>query len=331
MAKSLPVSSKKQKVKRTPLERAQQQFNELVKEIAAQEQRNRQESVHADQYHQLYQQKVLPLLRQYAAERLLLVRQLDALFYNNRFSKSQSRTYLTWTIETLHAVAAYDDAVAELLAQKQEELIQLLPKRGGGKKNREELAASDHETSADPDDFEWDEADYDHTHAHGGNNRPHPEAHMPDIDDIGPLYKELAKKIHPDLEQDEQEKERKHALMQQLTEARKNRDLYTLLRIRGELASVDQADSWSLHQLKRFNKLLQDKLQQLQQAQVHTLAGRMLMQGWDAFGGKDPEQDINREVRSLKKTIRAIRDERAQISTKEHLDYLIQMMEQASY
>lgn len=328
MARSLPVSSKKQQVKRTPLERAQQQFNELVKEIALQEQRNRQETIQADQYHQLFQQKVLPLLRQYATERLLLVQQLDTLFYQHKFSKSQCRTYLSWVIETLAAVAAYNTEAALLLAQKQDELILLLPGKKTGKKQRDQLTANEAFEADSPGDWEWEQEDaYDH---HRYTHKPHPEEHMPDIDDIGPLYKELAKQLHPDLEQDETEKERKHALMQQLTEARKHRDLYTLLRIKGELGNNTQTANWSLHQLKRYNKLLQDKLQQLQQAQVRTLAGRMLAQGWDAFGGSNPEQDINREIRSLKKTIRAIREERAQINTYDQLEYLIAMMTQAN-
>jgi hypothetical protein len=51
----------------------------------------------------------------------------------------------------------------------------------------------------------------------------------------GALYKRLAKALHPDLERDAEARERKVALMQELTAAFARNDLHTLLRLEHEL------------------------------------------------------------------------------------------------
>ncbi len=69
---------------------------------------------------------------------------------------------------------------------------------------------------------------------------------------ISSIYKQLAKQFHPDLEQDEEKKAQKVSLMQELTAAYMNKDLYTLLNL--ELKWL-QADSDYL------DKLDDDKLE----------------------------------------------------------------------
>ncbi|OLY90794.1 hypothetical protein SAMN05444008_12321 [Cnuella takakiae] len=325
MKHSLPQTSKQKdkKPKLSPLEKAQNRFNKLVQEISEQEDRNKTEAAQADRYHQLYQEKILPLLRQYAQEKMLLVRQLDDIFYNNRFSKSQTRQYLEWIIQTLMEISAFNEAAETLLQQKQQELYDSLPRRSKDKLNQV------HEELENTDPSSWMEEDWADDYREESAfdvNATYQQAPTPEVDDIGPLYKELAKKIHPDLEQDEAKKEWKHQLMQQLTEARKNKDLYTLLRIKAQLEESAAETNWPLQQLQRFNKLLQQKLDALKRSQLHTLAGRMMRQGLDGFAGGDAEKDIHREMRELKKTIRTIREERTQFQTKEHLEYLLNLV-----
>lgn len=318
---------KDKKPKLSPLEKAQDRFNKLVQQINEQEQKNKSEAAQADRYHQLYQEKILPLLRQYAQEKLLLVRQLDAIFYSNKFGKSQTRQYLEWTIQTLAEISAFDAEAESLLQQKQQELYDSLPRRSKDKVNKqyEELDTTDQASWEEEPWEEWTEEKHHQRNKFSYDDYDHQDA-TPEIDDIGPLYKELAKKIHPDLEQDETKKEWKHQLMQQLTEARKNKDLYTMLRIKSQVEASTAEPSWPLHQLQRFNKLLQQKLDALKRSQLQTLAGRMMRQGLDGFAGGDAEKDINREMRDLKKTIRAIREERSQFQTKEHLEYLLNLL-----
>lgn len=318
---------KDKKPKLSPLEKAQERFNKLVQQISEQEQKNKSEAAQADHYHQLYHQKILPLLRQYGQEKLLLVRQLDAIFYSNKFGKAQTRQYLEWIVQTLSEISAFDEEAESLLQQKQQELYDSLPRRSKDKVNKlyEELDTNG-EASWEEEPWEkWTEEKHYERNNYTDADNDYQDA-RPEVDDIGPLYKELAKKIHPDLELDETKKEWKHKLMQQLTEARKNKDLYTMLRIKSQVEASTAEPSWPLHQLQRFNKLLQQKLEALKRSQLQTLVGRMVHQGMDGFAGGDAEKDINREVRDLKKTIRAIREERAQFQTREHLEYLLNLL-----
>ncbi len=68
---------------------------------------------------------------------------------------------------------------------------------------------------------------------------------------ISVIYKQLAKVLHPDLENDPARREQKHHLMQELTTAYKAGDLHTLLRL--EL-------SWIHHEEEDLNRLTEEKL-----------------------------------------------------------------------
>ncbi len=68
---------------------------------------------------------------------------------------------------------------------------------------------------------------------------------------ISSIYKQLAKILHPDLEQNEELKLQKEELMKQLTIAYENNDLHTLLKL--EL-------TWIQNEENNFDKLTDDKL-----------------------------------------------------------------------
>ncbi len=68
---------------------------------------------------------------------------------------------------------------------------------------------------------------------------------------ISSIYKQLAKILHPDLEQDEKLKLQKEELMKQLTIAYENNDLHTLLKL--EL-------TWIQNEENNFDKLTDEKL-----------------------------------------------------------------------
>jgi len=68
---------------------------------------------------------------------------------------------------------------------------------------------------------------------------------------IATIYKELAKVLHPDLEQDPERKQRKVVLMQELTVAYRNNDLHTLLRLELE---------WIQREAGNLDRLTEGKL-----------------------------------------------------------------------
>jgi len=83
--------------------------------------------------------------------------------------------------------------------------------------------------------------------------------------DLGTLYRQLAKMLHPDLEQDPARRSEKESAMKDLTTAYKANDLHALLRleltwITREGANVDQL---SEQKLAVYNQVLQEQVDQL--------------------------------------------------------------------
>lgn len=80
------------------------------------------------------------------------------------------------------------------------------------------------------------------------------------------IYKQLAKVLHPDLEQDPVLRERKQALMQELTKAHREGDLHTLLRLELEWIKREEGDLERLgdEKLDIYAELLEEQVEELQ-------------------------------------------------------------------
>jgi hypothetical protein len=83
---------------------------------------------------------------------------------------------------------------------------------------------------------------------------------------IATIYRELAKVLHPDLEQDPERRQQKIGLMQELTVAYSNSDLHTLLRleltwIQGETGNLDRLTD---EKLDVYNQVLRDQVAELE-------------------------------------------------------------------
>ncbi len=85
---------------------------------------------------------------------------------------------------------------------------------------------------------------------------------------LGTIYRQLAKVLHPDLEQDSDRRVRKGALMQEVTAAYRNNDLHTLLRLELEWIRAEEADVARLtdENLGIYNDLLEEQAAGLEQA-----------------------------------------------------------------
>lgn len=83
---------------------------------------------------------------------------------------------------------------------------------------------------------------------------------------IGSIYKQLAKVLHPDLEQNPAERARKVALMQELTVAHRAGDLHTLLRLELEWLHRAEAGAARLtdEKLAVFNTVLREQVTDLE-------------------------------------------------------------------
>ena len=79
---------------------------------------------------------------------------------------------------------------------------------------------------------------------------------------IKTIYSKLAAMIHPDRERDEQKKDEKTALFQQLNQAYASKDLFALLEFQAGLGQINQKNL-ATQQLKAYNLILEEQLEQV--------------------------------------------------------------------
>ncbi|WP_266241980.1 MULTISPECIES: J domain-containing protein [Paraburkholderia] len=82
---------------------------------------------------------------------------------------------------------------------------------------------------------------------------------------IREVYRKLASALHPDRENDPEERKRKTALMQRVNEAYSKNNLLHLLELQLELEHIDQnaLDNLSEDRLKHYNKILKEQVGEL--------------------------------------------------------------------
>ncbi len=83
---------------------------------------------------------------------------------------------------------------------------------------------------------------------------------------IRDVYRKLASALHPDKEQDAQERDRKTALMQRVNIAYTNKDLLKLLELQLEVEQIDQTEINNIteERLKYYNKILTEQSKDIQ-------------------------------------------------------------------
>ena len=128
------------------------------------------------------------------------------------------------------------------------------------------------------------------------------------------IYKQLAKVLHPDLEQDPALRERKHALMQDLTKAYREGDLHTLLRLELEWINREEGDLARLgdEKLGIYSELLEEQVAELE-AEIRDLpySPRFAAVGRFAhpyYGLPADAGDILRSIRELSVSLKQFRD-----------------------
>ena len=120
---------------------------------------------------------------------------------------------------------------------------------------------------------------------------------------LNKIYKRLASVLHPDKEQDPTKKEQKNIIMQQLSEARKNKDAYTLLQLY-QVHINDGEFSFDTDTLKLIQTLLREKLHRLDE-ELHTEKSNNDMSTlvWHKFSQRSKkltEQNFKQHIAELK-------------------------------
>jgi hypothetical protein len=140
--------------------------------------------------------------------------------------------------------------------------------------------------------------------------------------DLGSLYKQLAKMLHPDLEADPTLRTEKEAAMKELTTAYKRKDLHAILRLELEWISREQADVSRLteEKLRAYNGILREQVAELEsrlfevphhprfsplQRFTHSLFGTR------HFNPVVVRQDLNDQLKALRFAVQALEGPRA--------------------
>lgn len=139
------------------------------------------------------------------------------------------------------------------------------------------------------------------------------------------IYKQLAKVLHPDLEQDPAMRERKHALMQELTKAYREGDLHTLLRLELAWLKREEGDLERLGDEKVgiYCELLEEQVEELQ-AEIRDVPFSPRFAAVARFArpfGQGPQnvESILISIRELSESLRRFRDEMSGPRSRESL------------
>jgi hypothetical protein len=107
---------------------------------------------------------------------------------------------------------------------------------------------------------------------------------------LNKIYKRLASLLHPDKEQDPAKKEQKHVLMQTLSEARKNKDAFTLLQLY-QIHINDGEFSFDPDTLGSMQALLRAKLHRLDdELYAEKSSNELSTLVWHKFSGRSKKQ-----------------------------------------
>jgi hypothetical protein len=320
----IQLTQKKASKNDTPLEKEMRRFNKLVKELEEQEKENEGQKIEDEKYRKLFFSKVQPLLIELAHTQLMFIEKLEAVFYANKFSKNMERSFVAFAIPILQDAAVYLDAAQNKMDNYLNWQLTLFSKMEQAPALQQE---EDEETYLNEDDSYSREQPF---------SRSNDETKKKLADDmerksIAELYKELAKLIHPDLEQNEAIRYRKEQLMKELTAAKEKEDIHAMLFIKQKADVINKTSSseksYSLQLLKLYNNSMKKKLEalkrQLQQKIFHSFGSK------ESFysHGKKPlpvETRIKYDINNIKELQQNLQANTRIISSAAHLKELLQ-------
>ena len=317
----IQLTKKKASKNDTPLEKEMRRFNKLVKELEEQERENDLQKVEDEKYQQLFSKKVHPLLVELAHTQLQFIENLEAVFNAGKFSKNLERSYLVFAVPILQDASYYlVDAKVKMdnyLNWQQA----LFPNQDC---NPMLSAGMDDGDQSSPDHETWDDFN-----SYPKNNQA--ASAETEKKSISELYKELAKLIHPDLEQDEAIRYRKEQLMKELTVAKDKEDVHAMLLIQQKAAIINNSTgtekSYSLQLLKMYNNSMKKKLEALKRnLQQQIFRGFGSKESFFAHGRKKipVETRIKNEINSIRELQQNLQHNTRIISTAAHLKELLQ-------
>ena len=337
----IPLAKKKASKNDTPLEKEIRRFNRLIKQIQEYEDDQRKQRDYENEYDRLYHQLLVPELIKLAKLKYEFALHLHHIFSAAKFGKPEHRQFTELIINLLSADAEFvPDEGRELARIYLNKQVELLSKKE--KSAMKEMMEDQGFLMASMDDFDiGDIAEQNKSRfekeAFDFHRRKEKEkkTKVPEIADISTLYKELAKQLHPDLEQDEDTRHAKEQLMKELGKAKRENDLHGMLIIKAKAQQFDNAAAakteYSLTQLKKYNKLLQQKL--------HGERDDFLAEQFSSFGlnngfitnfvgSSSPKEKIKEELADVEIEIKSVRTDMKAIKTADDLRNLLRSVKQ---
>lgn len=128
---------------------------------------------------------------------------------------------------------------------------------------------------------------------------------------ISSIYRQLAKALHPDLEQDEEMKMQKELLMKRLTVAYNNNDLHSMLSLEMEWIHNEEqnTDKLSNEKLSIYNQVLKEQAQDLEEQKIalmnHPRFQPLLRYG--VFYQESKKVNLPMEKQLLEETLKSVK------------------------
>ncbi len=131
---------------------------------------------------------------------------------------------------------------------------------------------------------------------------------------IQEVYRKLVRTLHPDREQDPEERERKTAMMQRVNIAYDKKDLLKLLALQLEIEQIDQAhlNDIAEDRLKYFNKILAEQLDELKQEIEQITLPLKANLNIPPFAEIKPQQmlhQLHRDIADMKANIQSLKQD----------------------
>ncbi len=339
----LKVGQSKEKAQLT---KSQKEFNRLTARIEKIRAEIRQTEEVTDRLQQRNLSVLVPLQQKYAQGRAELVYLFDKAHrsgvYKNRERKKLEELIINMVFELItnddmvalkeiydryHEIS-YDEEVARMQDEASDEVKEMLQNMFGLNLDDEEVDLSDPEKMQAY--FEKQMAEEEKSEQERWQQQEARQANRPKTakqlekeqkqaeeerkisKSVREVYVELAKAFHPDLEPDEQEKQRKTEVMQRIAQAYENNDLLTLLQLQLEFEQIDQEhlENIAEDRLKHFTKILQRQAAELQNALYEAMENLEAVVGFPFQGSAlYMEQLLEREIKEMKKHLRELEKE----------------------
>jgi hypothetical protein len=332
----------KHTVEKTTLSKAQKKFNGLIKKIEVQKQILQEWQDTTPKYQQRYHAEYEPLFESYNECRVQLVHLLDEA-HGDKFFKKTDKAKLRNLI---------CDMAADLIREGLEELKEIYNRYcdtdfdtekeeedayiGDAMKSMmEELFGVEFDENADfssPEKIrdalqQKMQAEQERLQYHEVTRTKRKktakqlekearekEAEQNASKSIQEVFRKLVAVLHPDREPDETERERKTKLMQRVNAAYTKKDLLQLLALQLEIEQIDQTQLNTIaeDQLKHFNKILQEQLDELEQEISEVELPFRMQLNVPPYLNLQPAQvlkSLSNEIREMQSTIKHAKSE----------------------